>query len=100
MSWNKKISWCKSVLYSFYALDSMTAFLMTMLKVALQMDVMGKTIQMLYCSNKSVYLYIFMSRCLNPKGMATDLLKTYGGKGEKLGPEITITDNNGLMFTA
>ena len=41
-----------------------------------------------------------MSRCLNPKGMATDLLKTYGGKGEKLGPEITITDNNGLMFTA
>ena len=32
--------------------------------------------------------------------MATDLLKTYGGKGEKLGPEITITNNNGLMFTA
>ena len=46
-----------------------------------------------------------MSRCLNPKGMATDLLKTYGqkerGKGKKRkGPEITITDNNGLMYTA
>ena len=39
-------------------------------------------------------------RCLNPSGMATDLLKTFGEKGEKKGPEITFTNNNGLMHTA
>ena len=32
--------------------------------------------------------------------MATDLLTKFGGKGESKGPEITFTNNNGLMYTA
>ena len=48
----------------------------------------------------SLLANLHVCRCLNPKGMATDLLKTFGEKGEKKGPEITFTDNNGLMHTA
>ena len=38
--------------------------------------------------------------CLDPKGMYTDIEKVYGGKGSKNGPDVHVTDNNGLAFTA
>ena len=38
--------------------------------------------------------------CLNPDGMGIDMKKTYGGKGSRNGPNVEVTNNNGLTFTA
>ena len=38
--------------------------------------------------------------CLNPDGMGINMEKAYGGKGSKNGPDVEVTNNNGLTFTA